>query len=241
MFRPCSTVSSPVLTTPTALSAGSTSASARQQTGGADTTAEHGDHGRPPVASVVYSPASAAAQSSQRNSCQRRSPASISRSRAGLVGERPGQVGGERVHVAGRREQRRVAGDLRDRPGVAGHDGHAQLHRVEQREAEPLVERRVGEHGCVAEQPRPARGVHPPGQQHPRRGRGADRVDGGVDRRSVVAVGAGEHEVDVVVLGGERTERVARARGGSCAVRGCRWRARTGVRRARRSGASPAR
>ena len=47
---------------------------------------------------------------------------------------------------------RRVAEHLGERAGVAGDDGHAGTHRLERREAESLVDRRIREHRRAGEE-----------------------------------------------------------------------------------------
>ncbi|MFT3853018.1 MAG: hypothetical protein QM733_09795 [Ilumatobacteraceae bacterium] len=64
----------------------------------------------------------------------------------------------------------------------------------------------------MAQQPRPGRVVDPPGEHHPLGQLGADAVDRRVDRRAVVAVGAGDHQQYVRLLGGQPGERLDQRR-----------------------------
>ena len=66
-----------------------------------------------------------------------------------------------------------------------------------------------------------------------RRPSGGSAVDGGVDVRPVGAVGAGEHQGELGVLGVEAGRTPRRGGAGSCGARGCRGRARRAGRRGR--------
>jgi hypothetical protein len=130
-------------------------------------------------------------------------PSSVAGGREGLtggvVGDRTVECAGERVDVAHRHQQRGVADHLGDRPGGGGHHGRADLHRVEQRETEALVERWIGEHCGVVQQPRASGLVDSSGEQDPARRCRAERIDGIAHGLAVVARRTGEHQHEIAL------------------------------------------
>ena len=191
--RPCSTVSSPVLTMPTVSAGSTTRDSARKEPSSADAAAQHGDHrvtaavgqpavergeiGRAPRATRTRPVAWSAAASSRGRERRRRTPH--------WPGWWPERSTSSASHS--RPAEPHTSGML---PAVAGHDRHTDLHRIEQREPEPLVERRIGQNRCVAQQPRARRLVDSPGHDDPPGHGRIQPVDRRVDRRPVVTVGA---------------------------------------------------
>jgi hypothetical protein len=118
-----------------------------------------------------------------------------------------GEVRRERNRVVSVAQQPCRPAHLGDAAAVAGGDRHAHLHGVEQREAEPLVERRVGQHGGISEQPRSCRFVDTSSHDHTSGGRGVEGIDRAVDGLPVVAIGSGENQQDLIVFAGQRPER----------------------------------
>ena len=142
------TVSSPVLTM-AVTSAGDDDLHGRAGSRAAPT---------PPHSTVIIEASAQAAHGRARQGCRRirsqreRCHAGLGRRRSSaarsvVVGSgRAVEVGGQRGRRRAGRQQRGVAGDLGDRPRRAlATTGSRGLHRVEQREAEALVERGVGE------------------------------------------------------------------------------------------------
>ena len=123
---------------------------------------------------------------------------------AGRRVQHVGQRGSEPDAVAHVDEGGRVAEHLGQRTGAGGDDGHAGGHRLERREAEAFVDRRVGEHGRGVQQSGQRPVVDPAGPDDAGvGGGGTDRVSDGV---GTPAVGAGEDEGQVGPVGGDVVE-----------------------------------
>ena len=173
-----------------------------------------------------------AAVTSQVNVAARRRPRSRrSSTRAASSSRRPIASARASVSPGGDRE-RGVADHLGQRPGGRGHHRRPGGHRLEGRQAEALVDRRVGVDRGAAEQGRPLAFVDPPEPADAVAVRaGRDGVGEGI---GAPAVGARDHESEIGTGGGDAVEGVAPAWGGPCGARRCRRRARSGrSRRAR--------
>ena len=83
------------------------------------------------------------------------------------VADQLGQRRRDRVDVRGIHQHRRLAGDLGQRGHVRRQDGHARRERLEHREPEPLVERRIREHRGAGEQRELVAVVHVAGAHDP--------------------------------------------------------------------------
>ena len=127
-------------------------------------------------------------------------------------------------------QQRRVAGNLGNRAGARRDDGHAGAHRLEEREAEAFVDRRVREHRRRVEERAPSGVVDVTGEH--------DAVaDAPLGSRAIASSRPGRPGPSRPAMtrrrSGVRARRArrTRARGaeGSCAVRASRSRARTGA------------
>ena len=146
------------------------------------------------------------------------------------VGEHASERVGEGGVVTRRHEERGVADNLGQRPRVGGHHGHAGGHGLERRVPEPLVEGGIREH-------RRARRAARHGRRRTRspvapRGSAARAPEiAAASRVGAPAVAARDHESHTRVVA-RRTRRTrARDRAVPCAVRPCRWPARSGRRR----------
>ena len=82
---------------------------------------------------------------SQSNAAARARPRAIRRSRSAASVSKVSIAVGDLPGDAGVDEERRVAGDLGDRPRAGGDDRGAGRHRLQHRQPEPLVERREDE------------------------------------------------------------------------------------------------
>ena len=72
---------------------------------------------------------------------------------AGIVGDRSGEPGGEGIQILGRHELDAAATDFGDRPDGGRDDGQPDGLRLQDREPEALVERRIGEDRSVVQEP----------------------------------------------------------------------------------------
>ena len=163
-------------------------------------------------------------------------PASIRPSRSAPSSSTRCERRGERGRVADRRRaSHAVATDLGDRPDVARDDRRAGQLGLEDREPEPLVERRVGEHRGPPQQPvlRRRRRLGPSRSTRSARG-GRSAAIAPVDarrmrRRALRRARASRRRRP------RRPRRTRRRAGrGPCVAPRCRSRARTAGRRARR-------
>ena len=170
-----------------------------------------------------------------RTSPRRSRPRAMSSARVGVVGRAPGR--------SRRRARRSSVGSTNSaaspatsgiEPARAATTGTSGAHRLEEREAEALVDRRVREHRRRVEERAPAGVVDVTGEHdavaHAVRQPRDRGVDGGTGR----AVAAGDDEPEIGVRA--RRARRTRSRGaeGSCAARAWRSRARTESRRSPR-------
>ena len=184
---------------------------------------------------------------SHENAPSRRRPRSTSR-RARPRRQHFFERARERVDVERVDEPRRVVGDLGKRARPRGDDGHVVLPRLEHREPEPLVERRIGEHarGRRAARPVRRRRRSPSCAPAPSSRQGEPRSRRARARRRDRRARRGRASRRVVAPRPRRTP--APGAGGSSAARACRARGSNGAsrsrpRRWRRSGvarASPA-
>ena len=131
-------------------------------------------------------------------------PATHEGSAHALVGGHRRQRPGEGGHVAHRHQQGGVAAHLGEGAGVSGDDRDPGRHRLEGRQAEPLVPARVGEHERTGEQVAASGVVDVAGAN--------DAVavrrfgDGLVDTGGSPAVGARQHEHEVGIRAGDLVE-----------------------------------
>ncbi len=97
---------------------------------------------------------------------------------------------GEGLFVRGFDQECGVARDLGNRAGAGRDDGDPRSHGFEHREAEALVDRRIGEQGRAFQERAPSGVGDRAGQDHAGAGRGGEARDRGVDLgpgRAVVA------------------------------------------------------
>ena len=103
-------------------------------------------------------------------------------------------------------------GDLGDRPDVARDDRRPCGLGLEDRETESLVERRVGEHRGVSQQPRLDVVVDRPEAVDARPAGLGERRDRRLDLGGLVTGSTGEDETDVVEVAGDASERIDEGR-----------------------------
>ena len=128
---------------------------------------------------------------------------------SGRRGRRAARIAvGQRVDVDRRHQDGGVAEHLGERAGVAGDDRHAALHRLERREAEALVDRRVREHRRAGEEVGAVAVGDEPGLHDAVARR--DRVDRRLHAREVPSGRTREHEPEPGV--GRRRRGRTRAR-----------------------------
>ena len=172
------------------------------------------------------------AVSSHENARTRSWPRRDRARRAVVVGQRArSSASASAVFVGRLDEQRGVARDLGDRSGARRDDRHARRHRLEQRETESFVDRRVREHAS----PRPSSARRPASSTPPGEhdaGAHVGRTGARSRRRPPAAPGRRARRSRAGGRDGRRRARRTRRRGaaGSCAARAFRSRARTARR-----------
>ena len=202
--RPCSSVSSPVLTTAVTVERNRRHQSP-QESSGADAAGEDGElHGcsssarryssiRPSRSCPGESADVAIAGFDQTESCDAtRQDGEESR--------------GEALRRVTVDQCRRRAGDLRDRSVAAGDDRRADRLGFEDREPESLVEAGVGEHRCMANQPVLGVVVDRAEAVDAIADHRRERLDRGRDLGRLVAGSSGQHELCPCIVGGEQPE-----------------------------------